>query len=75
MREKIGKEREAIVFSVLFNGARYRIVPIGVIDDGWAIIDTADNLSEGYAKSKRDWEYFWSLCGPTPSRPISITFA
>jgi len=63
------------MFEVLLNGTEYRIVPIGTNHPGWLAIDSAGTLEEGYAKSKKDWDHFWGLCGLVPTRPISIAFA
>lgn len=60
---------------ILFNGIHYRVVPIGADHLGWMTLDTAHTLEEAYAKCKKDWDFFWRLCGLAPSRQISVILA
>jgi hypothetical protein len=64
-----GKET---MLEILFNGIDYKIVPIGMDHDGWMTIDSAGSLEEAHAKCKRDWDFFWNLCGLVPSRRTSV---
>jgi len=61
------------MFEVLFDGTHYEIAPIGAVPPGWSAIDSAGTVEEGYAKSQKDWDHFWGLCGLVPSRSISVT--
>lgn len=57
------------MFDVLFNGGQYVIAPADTIRARWSILDSASTMEastmeEGYARSKKDWDYFWNLFLP-----------
>jgi hypothetical protein len=63
------------MFEILSNGTEYVIASGGNDDRGWSSIDAAGTLEEAYAKAKRNWDHYWSLCGLIPSRAIKISVA
>jgi hypothetical protein len=63
------------MFQVLFNGTQYLMAPIGEIHPGWSVIDFEDTPESALAKSKKNWDHFWDLCGLVPSFPINVAFA
>src|SRR5258708_28122339 len=65
----------ALMFKVSSNGTAYMISARRTTHPGWFVIGSADTLEEGYAKSKKDWDHYWELCGLTPSRQIGVSIA
>jgi hypothetical protein len=59
----------------LFNGTNYKIVAIGAQHPGWHGLGAADTIAEAYAICKKDWDFYWGLCGFLPSRQISVILA
>lgn len=62
------------MLDVLFNGTEYLIAQTGAIQ-GWHVVDCAPTAQDGCARSKKDWDRFWDLCGIVPSRPLRVTIA
>jgi len=67
-------QRKVTMFETLFNGTTYRIVRrrIGAGHQGWMNLDPADTLERAYAICKKDWDFYWSLCGVAPSRQMAV---
>ena len=63
------------MFQVWFHGTQYAIGPMEKLLPGWSVIDSAGTLEEACAKSKKDWDHFWDLCGFVPSFPISVIYS
>jgi hypothetical protein len=62
------------MFENLSNGIDYKIMRrrIGAEHDGWTKLDPAETLERAYAICKKNWDFYWSLCGFSPSRQINV---
>jgi hypothetical protein len=63
------------MFDVLFDGAEYRVVPIGSDCPGWMTLDPANTIQQAYSIAKKDWDHFWRHCGIVPFRKLIVTVA
>jgi len=63
------------MYTAFTNGTEYLIVRAGKVVDGWSVLDGAATADEARARCHRDWDYYWSVCGVIPSRPIRVSVA